>query len=96
MIFDGDADFLEIPSAIPRGGVGGASAIARSIGGGQRRGTSIPILCSAARASAAPASVGSAESVPVVAAVAARVGSVASVAVAEVVVHIAFLAEGRI
>ena len=90
LIFDGDVYFLEFPLAIPRGGVGGASAIARSINGGQRRGTSILILCSAARASAAAASVGSARSVPVAAAVAARVGSVASVAVAEVAVHIAF------
>ena len=35
LIFDGDVYFLEISLAIPRGGVGGASAIARSIGGGQ-------------------------------------------------------------
>ena len=47
LIFDGDADFPEIPLATPRDGVDGASVIARSIGGGQRRGRPYPdiVLC---------------------------------------------------
>ena len=91
MICDDTADFLDIPEEVPRGGIRGVCAIARNIGCRQRRGTSIPILCSAAPASAGAASVVSTRSVPVVVAVAATVGSVACVVLAlEFAVHVAF------